>query len=76
MVEAPQGGQNPSSDTLQRSLHDLEMRLKDHAQDVAAFVVEPLLQGAGGFNMYSPEYLNQARRLCDEYNVLLIFDNF
>ena len=37
-------------------------------------IVEPLLQGAGGFNIYSPEYLNQLKALCQAHNILLIFD--
>jgi len=42
--------------------------------NVAALVLEPLLQGAAGMRMYSPAYLRQARRLCDQHGVLLILD--
>ncbi len=42
--------------------------------EIAAFVVEPLLQGAGGMRMYDVSFLEAARKLCDKYNILLIFD--
>ncbi|MHB0775777.1 adenosylmethionine--8-amino-7-oxononanoate transaminase [Halomonas sp. WWR20] len=45
-----------------------------HHRELAALLVEPLLQAAGGLNMYSPHYLRAARELCDEFGVLLIFD--
>ncbi len=45
-----------------------------HHQQIAAMIVEPILQGAGGMRMYHPNYLRLCRELCDEFDVLLIAD--
>jgi len=52
----------------------LERHLAQHHAQIAALIVEPLVQGASGMVMYDPEYLRQARALCDRYEVLLIAD--
>ncbi|MDO8466330.1 MAG: aminotransferase class III-fold pyridoxal phosphate-dependent enzyme, partial [Gallionella sp.] len=52
----------------------LEQHLQQHHAQLAAFIVEPLVQGAAGMAMYHPVYLRRARQLCDEYGVHLIAD--
>ncbi|MDU1828433.1 adenosylmethionine--8-amino-7-oxononanoate transaminase [Anaerococcus sp.] len=52
----------------------LEDAFDKYGDKLNSFIVEPLLQGAGGMRMYDISFLERARELCDEYNVLLIFD--
>ncbi|WP_413771707.1 adenosylmethionine--8-amino-7-oxononanoate transaminase [Psychrobacter piscatorii] len=46
----------------------------EYGAQLAGFIIEPIIQGAGGMRFYSPEYLQLLRQLCDEHNVLLIAD--
>src|SRR4029078_12836422 len=55
-------------------LGDLERVLRDHQDTVAAVLVEPMLQGAGGMIVWPHEFLSGVRRLCDRYGVLMIAD--
>ena len=49
--------------------------LAEHRHDeIAAVILEPVVQGAGGMWFYSPAYLNKVREICDQFDLLLIFD--
>jgi adenosylmethionine-8-amino-7-oxononanoate aminotransferase len=76
-VSPPEGagnGRGAIRTTVETALSELRRVFEAHHAEIAAFVCEPLLQGAGGFNFYPPAFLTQARALCDEFQVLLVFD--
>ncbi|TLP40619.1 adenosylmethionine--8-amino-7-oxononanoate transaminase [Arcobacter arenosus] len=55
-------------------LDEIKKFLEENHENIAAVIIEPIVQGAGGMRFYSPKYLEGLRELTKKYNVLLIFD--
>lgn len=67
-------GPNPHVHHIPTEISALEEAFRHHGTALNCMIVEPLLQGAGGMRMYDVSFLQRARALCDQYGVLLIFD--
>jgi adenosylmethionine---8-amino-7-oxononanoate aminotransferase len=57
-----------------RDIESFAALLAEHHDRIAAAIFEPVVQNAGGMRFYHPEYVRQAKALCEKYNVLLILD--
>jgi len=64
----------PNLNNTDEALEDLKVIVQNHHHEIAALILEPIVQGAGGMNFYSSDYLVGADKLCKEFNILLIFD--
>ena len=62
------------SDWQDDDIASFRSMIEIHHEKIAAVILEPIVQGAGGMRFYAPEYLRQVRALCDAHNVLLIAD--
>lgn len=71
-AEAPKNGFDSSPD--KEETQALEKFFIENAMLSAAFILEPIAQGAGGMRFYSPDYLAEVKRLCKQYDLLLIAD--
>lgn len=67
-------GKNENVIHIPTEIPALEKAFEKYHSKLNCFIVEPLLQGAGGMRMYDISFLERARELCDKYGVLLIFD--
>ncbi|KRG42254.1 adenosylmethionine-8-amino-7-oxononanoate aminotransferase [Stenotrophomonas pictorum JCM 9942] len=71
-VPAPRTGFDEPWD--ERDIAPVAQLFAERADTLAAFIIEPIVQGAGGMRFYHPQYLRELRRLCDAHDVLLVCD--
>jgi len=58
----------------EKYIEDFQTKMVQNHEAVAAVIIEPVVQGAGGMRIYSPKFLKRVREICDQYEVLLILD--
>lgn len=71
-LPAPRSGFHDPFDETE--IEQVEVFLSRHHENIAAFILEPIVQGAGGMRFYHPGYLKRVRELCTKYGLLLIAD--
>lgn len=71
-VNAPQCGFY--DEWNESDLDDFKRQMEKYSKKIAAVILEPIVQGAGGMRFYNPEYLKAVRNICDQYEILLICD--
>jgi len=71
-ADAPLNGSD--ADWQESQIADFAEKIERHQHELAAVILEPVVQGAGGMRMYAPQFLRRVRELCDEFDVLLIAD--
>ncbi len=71
-AEAPENVSQADWDETQ--IADFAEKIERHQHELAAVILEPIVQGAGGMRVYAPQFLRRVRALCDEFDVLLIVD--
>lgn len=71
-AQEPMCGFNDKWD--EKYIEDFKIKLQKNHKSIAAVILEPIVQGAGGMRIYSPHFLKRVKELCDECNILLILD--
>lgn len=65
---------SPQREFCNNDIEELETLVKEHKDEIAGFILEPIVQGAGGMKFYSKDYINKAVEICKENDILVIFD--